>query len=142
MTLNNYQQTPTTCQGLINLAIQLEANQYLRGKAPEECVKPKQHEDQKKKKFHGQWLPKQPEDGKLTPPKPWRAKGFYRTTLLPAEREQHRKLNLCFNCGKPEHVVTNCPNSMQFKGPAIAGPKQVGSKPAFGTRIVAESSKE
>ena len=53
MTLNNYQQTPITCQGLINLAIQLEANQYLRGKAHKEYAKPKQHEDQKKKKFHG-----------------------------------------------------------------------------------------
>jgi len=45
MTLNNYQQTLTTCQGLINLAIQFEANQYPRSKAPEEHVKPKQHED-------------------------------------------------------------------------------------------------
>ena len=87
MTLNNYQQTPITHQGLINLAIQLEANQYPRGKAHEEHAKPKQHEDRKKKKFHGQWLPKQPEDGKPTPPKPWRAKGFYRTILSPAERE-------------------------------------------------------
>src|SRR5256885_9528204 len=31
-----------------------------RGKAPEEHAKPKQHEDRKKKKFHGQRLPKQP----------------------------------------------------------------------------------
>ena len=54
MTLNNYQQTPITRQGLINLAIQLEANQYLRGKAHEERAKPKQHEDRKKKKFHSQ----------------------------------------------------------------------------------------
>ena len=142
MTLNNYQQTPITRQGLINLAIQLEANQYPRGKAPEEHAKPKQHEDRKKKKFHGQWLPKQPEDGKLTPPKPWRAKGFYRTTLSPAERERRRKLNLCFNCSKPEHVATNCPNSMQFKSPAIAEPKQVGSKPALSAHIMVESSKE
>src|SRR5437667_12339425 len=92
MTLYNYQQTPTTRQGLINLAIQLKANQYPRGKAPEERAKPKQHENQKKKKFHGQRLPKQPEDGKPTPPKPWRAKGFYRTTLSPAERERCRKI--------------------------------------------------
>src|SRR5947199_5795673 len=123
MTLNNYQQIPTTCQGLINLAIQLEANQYPRGKAPEEHAKPKQHEDRKKKKFHSQRLPKQPEDGKPTPPKPWRAKGFYRTTLSPAEREQCRKLNLCFNCSKPEYMVINCSNSMLFKGSAIIGPK-------------------
>ena len=41
MTLNNYQQTPTTRQGLINLAIQLEANQQHRGKVPEQHAKPK-----------------------------------------------------------------------------------------------------
>ena len=52
MTLNNYQQILITCQGLINLAIQLKANQYLRGKVPKECAKPKQYEDQKKKKFY------------------------------------------------------------------------------------------
>src|SRR5947199_10026985 len=142
MTLNNYQQIPTTCQGLINLAIQLVANQYPRGKAPDEHAKPKQHEDRKKKKFHGQWLPKQPEDGKLTPPKPWRAKGFYRTTLSPAERERRRKLNLCFNCGKPEHVAANCPNSMQFRGPPTAGLKQLESKPALGAHVIVESPKE
>ena len=54
MTLNNYQQIPTTYQELINLAIQLEANQYPRGKAPEEHTEPKQYEDWKKKKFYGQ----------------------------------------------------------------------------------------
>ena len=70
MTLNNYQQTPTTRQGLINLAIQLEANQQPRGKAPEEHAKPKQYEDWKKKKFHGQRLPKQPGDRKPMPLKP------------------------------------------------------------------------
>ena len=49
MTLNNYQQTPTTRQGLINLAIQLEANQQHRGKVPEQHAKPKQYEDRKKR---------------------------------------------------------------------------------------------
>ena len=112
MTLNNYQQTPTIQQGLINLAIQLEANQQHRGKVPEQHAKPKQYEDQKKKKFHGQRPPKQPEDGKSIPPKPWRAKGLYRTTLSPAERERHRKLNLCFNCGKLDHIAASCLNSI------------------------------
>ena len=31
---------------------------------------------------------------------------------------------------------------MQFKGPAITGPKQVESKPALGACVIAESSKE
>ena len=41
----------------------------LRGKVPEEHVKPKQYKDQKKKKFYSQQPPKQLEDGKPILPK-------------------------------------------------------------------------
>ena len=39
-------------------------------------------------------------------------------------------------------MATNYPNSMQFKGPAITEPKQVGSKPALGAYVMVESLKE
>ena len=61
---------------------------------------------------------------------------------MPAEREQCRKLNLCFNCSKPEHLAANYPNSTQFNSLPTAGPKQPESKPALSTYAVMESPKE
>jgi hypothetical protein len=109
--INNYQDVPTTRAGLVNLAIQLEANNKLNPYT-EETKKNRMGDTSetqaRKEQANGKPNKFKPKGKSHEGSHNSTSKSKIPDTLTKEEREKRVQEKLCFKCGKPGHMARFC----------------------------------